>query len=119
MRSQIKHGYVQTGGSTVTDEKNYENVKVYDANFEIGNEILKLTNSNIAIKIDVEGHEINVLLGLKQILTNNNCVLQIEIFDENYEQSNRFLLENNFKKISENKSCKSNNYENYYYSNIK
>tara|TARA_B100001996_G_scaffold313167_1_gene255487 strand:- start:1039 stop:1830 length:792 start_codon:yes stop_codon:yes gene_type:complete len=119
MRSQIKHGYAQTGGSTVTDEKNYENAKVYDANFEIGNEILKLTNSNIAIKIDVEGHEINVLLGLKQILTNNNCVLQIEIFDKNYEKSNKFLLENNFKKISENKPYKSNNYENYFYSNIK
>jgi len=119
MRSQIKHGYAQTGGSTVTDEKNYENAKVYDANFEIGNEILKLTNSNIAIKIDVEGHEINVLLGLQKILVNNNCVLQIEIFDKNYEQINKFLLENNFKKISENKPYKSNNYENYFYSNIK
>ena len=119
MRSMVKHGYLQTGGSTVHDGKTYKNVDIYDADFEIGDQKLDLSNSNIAIKIDVEGHEINVLLGLKQLFAKNNCILQIELFDENFDESNNFLIENNFKKISEYKSDINNIYKNYFYSNIK
>ena len=114
MRSMIKHGYPQTGGSVVHDGKIYNNVDIYDADFEVADEKIKITNSNIAIKIDVEGHEFNVLLGLKKLLTNNNCILQIELFDENFEQSNNFLINNNFKKINETKSGL-----NCFYTNIK
>ena len=31
------------------------------ANFKIGDEFLNLNNKNLAIKIDVEGHEMNIL----------------------------------------------------------
>tara|TARA_B100000579_G_scaffold67999_1_gene51006 strand:+ start:1714 stop:2502 length:789 start_codon:yes stop_codon:yes gene_type:complete len=118
MRSLVKYGYVQTGGSTVHDEKNYDNVKIYDAEFEIGDQKLSIENSNIAIKIDVEGHESNVLLGLKQLLTKNNCILQIELFKKNFTESNQFLIDNNFKMIFKNKSDSNNNYKNYFYTNI-
>ena len=115
MRSKVKHGYVQTGGSTVHDGKFYNDVEIYDADFEIGDEKLKFTNSNLALKIDVEGHELNVLLGLKKLFMNNKCILQIEIFENNYEKINNFLINNNFKKILEDKS---NIFNNYFYSNV-
>ena len=118
MRSKIKHGYVQTGGSTIHDGETYNDVSIYDADFELGDEKLKLINSNLAIKIDVEGHEYSVLLGLKKLLTNNKCILQIEIFNDNFEKSNNFLVNNNFKKISEIKSNINSTYKNYFYSNV-
>ena len=118
MRSKVKYGYSQTGGSVVHDGKLYKDVSIYKADFEKGDEKINLINSNIAIKIDVEGHEFSVLEGLKQTITKNNCILQIEIFNENFELLNNFLINNNFKKISEIKSNVNNIYKNYYYSNI-
>ena len=114
MRSMIKHGYTQTGGSSVTIEKqSLENkYKIYEAKFKIGDEILNFQNNNLAIKIDVEGHELNVLKGIQNLLKNNKCVLQIEIFKKNYHIVNSFLLDNNFilvDQIREN--------SNYFYSN--
>ena len=119
MRSKVKYGYSQTGGSVIHDNKSYNDVNIYDADFEIGDEKLNLINSNIAIKIDVEGHEFDVLLGLKKLLKNNNCILQIELFDSNFEKSNNFLINNNFKIISETNANFKNTYKNYFYSNIK
>ena len=71
------------------------------------------------MNIDVEGHELNVLLGLKRTLMENNCILQIETFDKIFVQTNNFLIKNNFKMISENKSNIKNSYTNYFYSNFK
>ncbi len=117
MRSKIKHGYIQTGGSTVHDGRTYNDVNIYDADFVKGDEKIILTNSNLAIKIDVEGHEFKVLLGLKNLLTKNNCILQIELFSDNFEKSHNFLVNNNFKIISDIKSSDKNIYKNYFYSN--
>jgi len=114
MRSMIKHGYTQTGGSSVTIEKqSLENkYKIYEAKFKIGDEILNFQNSNLAIKIDVEGHELNVLKGIQNLLKKNKCVLQIEIFKKNYHIVNSFLLENNFTLVDQ---IRENS--NYFYSN--
>ena len=40
-------------------------------NIEIGDEILKLNNQKLAIKIDVERHELSVLKGFVNLLNNN------------------------------------------------
>ncbi len=100
MRSKVKYGYTQTGGSTIHDGKKYDDVKIYDANFKIADELLDIKNSNLILKIDVEGHELNVLKGLKKIINQNNCILQIEIFEKNFEIINEFLLKNNFRQLS-------------------
>ena len=71
-----------------------------DANFKIADELLDIKNSNLILKIDVEGHELNVLKGLKKIINQNNCILQIEIFEKNFEIINEFLLKNNFRQLS-------------------
>lgn len=38
----------------------------------------KSESSCVAIKIDVEGHELNALCGMRKFLTNNHCYLQVE-----------------------------------------
>lgn len=42
--------------------------------------ILNVNNKSIGIKIDVEGHELNVISGMGDVLKNNKCILQIESF---------------------------------------
>jgi FkbM family methyltransferase len=42
---------------------------------------LPLFGKRIAIKIDVEGHELNVIQGAEHFLKNNKCIVQIEAFD--------------------------------------
>ena len=115
MRSKVKYGYAQTGGSTIHDGKKFNDIQIYEANFKIGDQVLNFKNSNLIIKIDVEGHEINVLRGLKNIIDCNNCILQIEIFKENFEIINKFLLENKFEKLN----VEINNSNHFYSKNFK
>lgn len=37
-----------------------------------------MQNERLAVKIDVEGHEEDVLRGMKNLLTHNTCVMLIE-----------------------------------------
>lgn len=48
---------------------------------------------NILIKMDIEGHELAALRGMANLLTNNRCVLQVEVFPENRSAVDRFLSE--------------------------
>ena len=115
MQSMVKHGYVQTGGSSVTSGnliQNNKNMAHYQAEVEIGDNILNFQRENLAIKIDVEGHELNALKGIKNLLKNNKCILQIEIFKENFNIVNSFLLKNNFVLFKQIKKR-----FNYFYSN--
>lgn len=43
--------------------------------------IMTMSGQRVALKIDVEGHEPEVLLGARSLLVNNNCLLQVESFD--------------------------------------
>lgn len=60
----------------------------------------KFKNKKIIIKIDVEGYENKVLLGIKNLLKNNRILLQIEIFNYNFKKINKFLLKQNFRFIN-------------------
>lgn len=51
------------------------NLKVFDNSFDY-------SNQNLLIKIDVEGHELNVLRGLKKTLIQNHCFIYIECISE-------------------------------------
>jgi len=98
MISMIKHGYVQTGGSGVISSKKPRsgNFKIYEADFKVGDELLDFQNNNLAIKIDVEGHELNVLRGLSNLITKNKCIIQIEIFEKNFNEINSYLVEKGY-----------------------
>ena len=115
MRSLVKHGYTQTGGSCVVENQiSTNNLKIYNAEFKIGDEIFNFKKEDsLSIKIDVEGHELNVLKGIQNLLNSNKCILQIEIFDNNFDSINSFLLKNNFFLVDQVKRR-----YNYFYSNI-
>ena len=59
-------------------------------------EISNITKKNLIIKVDVEGHEKQVVEGMKRTLSQNSILLQIEIFDKNFENINNFLLKLGF-----------------------
>ena len=74
--------------------------KIYDFDKKITKrnfpKISNIKNNNLIIKIDVEGHERQVLEGMERTLSQNSVLLQIEIFDENFENINNFLLKQRF-----------------------
>lgn len=111
MQSMVKFGYAQTGG-VLKENFNNKNLSFF-ANFKVGDNCINLISNKISIKIDVEGHEFNVLKGLTNILKNNFCILQIEIFDSNFENVNNFLLSMGYKKFYEIKKR-----ANYFYKKI-
>lgn len=62
---------------------------------EFSGEVLSegVKGKTIFFKIDVEGHEMNVLRGMSELLSNNNCVFQIEILYE-VERTSEQICEN-------------------------
>lgn len=45
----------------------------------------------VMIKIDVEGHEITVVNGMQQLLSDNDCHLQVEVFETNIQSLESLL----------------------------
>jgi FkbM family methyltransferase len=54
-------------------------------------DILHYKGQVIGIKIDVEGHELQALEGMCEILRNNKCILQVESFQESARKIEDFL----------------------------
>jgi FkbM family methyltransferase len=109
-----RRNYIQSGGFSfnvpnrkLTDEE----ITQYNKTIN-GDEVLKFKKKKIVVKIDVEGYENKVLLGIKNLLKNNKILLQIEIFDDNFKKINKFLLEKRFKLIN-----KFNKTSDYFYIN--
>ena len=50
-------------------------------------DVLKISGANVAVKIDVEGHELSVLAGMKEFLKRNNCGLMMEVWSQNHENA--------------------------------
>lgn len=79
--------------------------------------IFTTKNKYLAIKIDTEGFELQVLKGAKNLITNNKCYLQIEINPKdikNKEDVFKYLNKFNYKMISINKFNKTD----YIFSNF-
>ena len=91
MKTKVKFGYVQTGGSSVSSPTEEKGHKIFQADFKIGDEILKLSNQKIAIKIDVERSEMDVLRGSKELLEGNDCLIQLECENKNQKEVLEFL----------------------------
>ena len=68
--AQVKHGYVQTGGTSVVDKQILPpNFTRFSAKLRVGDNLLHYRNEHLALKIDVEGHEPEVMRGLEKLLT--------------------------------------------------
>ncbi len=116
MRAKIRDGYIQSSGyGVVKKEDNLKNLHTENNIFKIGDSIIKLKDRDISIKIDAEGHEHEVLLGLKKLLNNNRIFLQIEIFDNNFNKTNKFLTKQKFKFLN---SIYNDGKTDYYYKNF-
>ena len=97
-----RRDYIQSGGFSFNLPRrklNKEEVIQYHKSMK-GDEVLKFKKKKIVIKIDVEGYENKVLLGIKNLLKNNKILLQIEIFNNNFKKINKLLLKQNFKLIN-------------------
>ena len=114
IKSLIKHGYAQTGGSSIDRTYTKGSYQESVEDFKIADKFLNIQNSKIIIKIDVEGHEFKVLEGLQNITKVNECIIQIEIFEKNFLKVDNFLSLNGYKLINavEKRS-------NYFYKNFK
>ena len=99
MRGLIKKEFVQSGGFTVHDQNRElkKNETLLAADLKRGDEVIKYINKKLLIKIDIEGHEINALKGLGNLIRNNKIYMQIEIFHENKASIFDFLEKNDFK----------------------
>ena len=53
--------------------------------------VIDVATKSIAAKIDVEGHELDVLRGLERTLRDNRCVLQIETYRDQIARVSDFL----------------------------
>jgi FkbM family methyltransferase len=45
-------------------------------------DMLAVTGETIALKIDIEGHESRAVAGMRDLLRNNSCIVQVECFEE-------------------------------------
>ena len=101
-----KTGWTTGGGFAIYNE-NDEELKRYDSNNNYksmvktikGDDLFKDTGSMIALKIDVERHEKELIYGIKSLLINNKAVIQIEIFDKRKKEVEELLNSINFNKF--------------------
>ena len=97
-----RRDYIQSGGFSfnIPKEKVSNEIITQYHQSITGDKVLKFKKKKIVIKIDVEGYENKVLLGIKNLLKNNKILLQIEIFNNNFKKINKLLLKYNFKLIN-------------------
>ncbi len=76
--------------------------------------IINFKNKKCFIKIDVEGHECQVIEGAKEFLKKNSCLIQVELW--NKDSFNRF--NEIIKKYGYNNFIKHQNIEDYYFRNF-
>ena len=93
------------GGKRIMENGDYEIiVKPLD-------EIFNKKRKNCFIKIDVEGHEKNVIIGSQNFLKNNSCLLQVEVSkNEGLEEFDNLMRGLGYTLV--------NKIQDYYYSNF-
>ena len=116
MRAKTRDGYIQSSGyGVVKKEDNLKNLHIEKNIFKIGDKTIKLKNKKICIKIDAEGHEHEVLQGLKNLLNYNEIFLQVEVFEKNFNKINKYLKSQKFKCIN---AISNDGKTDYYYKNF-
>jgi FkbM family methyltransferase len=113
-----KRNLILPNGKTSPSASIEKKVELNDSKIEIKTTTLDdffYIDNNIKVdylKCDVEGHELNVLKGIQNLLKSNKCIIQIEIFEKNFNSVNSYLLERNFVLIDQFQQR-----SNYFYSN--
>ena len=116
MKAKLRNGYIQQGGFGIAAKnENTSSLHTEFAFFKKGDNQFNVKNKIIFFKIDVEGHELNVLKGLLKTVSRNKIFMQIEIFDQQFKKTNIFLIKNSFKQIGK---IYSDGKTDYYYQKI-
>tara|TARA_B100000989_G_C19488042_1_gene448422 strand:+ start:587 stop:1342 length:756 start_codon:yes stop_codon:yes gene_type:complete len=90
MRSVSKHNQIQLSKYEINESGDVDvETKVFD-------NLYKFEKEYIFIKCDVEGHELKTIEGMKNTLSKNNCLIQIEIFSESYKITEKLLNSLNY-----------------------
>ena len=97
MRSVSKNNQIQLSKYEIDEIGDVEvETKVFD-------NLYKFEKEYIFIKCDVEGHEIKTIKGMKKTLKKNTCLIQIEIFPQNYRDTEDLLNDLSYFKIQKTK----------------
>lgn len=55
--------------------------------------MLDIRDKIVALKLDVEGHEASAIEGMRELLRNNDCVMQIECFPERWQAFEKQMMD--------------------------
>ena len=80
-----------TGRSSLTHVQSADND--HEVLMDEVDAVVDLKGEKILIKIDVEGFEVNVLKGMKTLLAENQCLIQVEILNSEESQDAQKLLD--------------------------
>ena len=115
MYSLVTHNFTHSNSAIFLnyENKDLSNYKVFETSLKIADKLFYYLNKKLLLKIDVEGHEINVLRGLKNNLLKNNCLILLEISNQKFNEVNQFLNKNGFCQIFKSKYRLDYIYKNY------
>ena len=115
MSSLITHNYIHSNSAVIDNYQNKQlsNHNRFEGLVKIGDDLFNFIDKKLFFKIDVEGHEINTLKGLKNNLIQNRCLILIEISEEKFNTVNDYLIKNNFKQIFKSKLRSDYIYKNF------
>lgn len=84
-----------TGISRLSLDHAQRNIKVFTeqevVRVEVLDSFLQMSGRQVFVKIDTEGHELNVLNGMQMFLKDNKCFMQVEISPENEKAVSNLL----------------------------
>jgi len=94
----------KTGGFSIIN-KDDEELKKYttgetfkiNSESELADNIINFVDQKIAVKMDVERHEVEVLEGMTKTIDRNYIILQVEIFDQRKDKVLKYLDKKKFK----------------------
>ena len=75
-------------------EKTTIKVAIFDSEFDF-------SGCKVFIKMDVEGHELNAIKGMNEFLVKNECIFQVEVFEENMADVEIYMDKFGYHKIRE------------------
>ena len=92
MKALVRNNHVQLGGFGVMESYDKESDFFTEtAVFKSADNLFNYHKKSLCFKIDVEGHELFAIRGLKKTFLNNKIFLQIEIFNKNYSNVSKEL----------------------------
>lgn len=71
-----------------TKLERYERTHVRVCKFD---DQFRYSNCKAFVKMDIEGHELHAVKGMKNLLTRNKCILQVEVFEGNIASFGDYL----------------------------